>query len=77
MDTNLDDVSGVMVSLPTGDANNDNRVGLDDLGILSNAFDTVPGDSLWDERADFNCDGVVGLDDLGLLANNFDTAGDP
>ena len=54
-----------------------NSIGLDDLGLLADAFDTAPGDSLWNEAADLNCDGVVGLDDLGILAYNFDTAGDP
>ena len=68
---------GVDASLLGGDADGNNVVGLDDLGILALAFDTKPGDDLWDESADFNCDGVVGLDDLGLLANNFDIAGDP
>ena len=59
-----------------GDVNGDNVVGLDDLGLLSDAFDTKPGDPLFNPNADLNCDGVVGLDDLGLLALNFDTIGE-
>ena len=70
-------VSGLSVSLLAGDVNNDNVVGLDDLGLLADAFDTLPSDTLWNSDADLNCDGVVGLDDLGLLALNFDTNGDP
>ena len=71
------DISGLTVTLSAGDVNNDNSVGLDDLGLLADAFDTQSGDSLWDERADLDCNGVVNLDDLGLLAYNFDTGGDP
>ena len=70
-------VSNVSPTLLAGDVNGDNYVGLDDLGLLADAFDTAPGDALWNDAADLNCDGVVGLDDLGLLALNFDTAGDP
>ena len=70
-------VSGIAVTLTAGDANNDNKVGLDDLGILSNAFDTKKGDKLFDDRADLNCDGRVDLDDLGLLSLHFDEIGDP
>ena len=77
VDTSGGAVSGVGVTLIPGDANGDNYVGLDDMGLLADAFDTKPGDALWNAQADFNCDGVVGLDDLGLLALYFDTAGDP
>ena len=76
IDTTNGDVSGVSATLPAGDVDDNNSVDLDDLGLLSLAFDTKPGDSLYDDRADLNCDGVVGLDDLGLLSLNFDTAGD-
>ena len=77
VDASKGDVSGVTATLLGGDVNNDNVVGLDDLGLLADAFDTKPGDALWNDAADLNGDGVVGLDDLGLLAFNFDTAGDP
>ena len=70
-------VSGLAPVLLTGDINNDNVVGLDDLGLLSDAFDTVPGNALWNPDADLNCDGTVNLDDLGLLSLNFDLIGDP
>ena len=70
------DVTNLKVTLLSGDINNDNVCGLDDLGLLADAFDTKPGDALWNPAADLNCDGVVGLDDLGILANNFDVEGD-
>ena len=75
----LDMTSGnaiVNMTLPAGDVNGDNSVNLDDLGLLSDAFDTKPGDDLYNSDADLNYDGNVNLDDLGLLALNFDTDGD-
>ena len=77
LDVTTANAPGMNVTLLAGDINGDNVVGLDDLGMLADAFDTAPGDAFWYEQADLNCDGVVGLDDLGILANNFDTAGDP
>lgn len=77
VDTSVGNVTTVAVTLTAGDTNNDNKVDLDDLGNLANAFDTKPGDTLYDANSDLNCDDLVNLDDLGLLALNFDTAGDP
>src|SRR5262249_50286366 len=71
------DVSGVAATLLAGDCNDDNRADVDDLGILALAFNSRPGDLMWDSRADLNCDGAVDLSDLGLLALNFNTEGDP
>ena len=77
VDTSLTNVTGVKATLLPGDINDDNLIGLDDLGLLADAFDTKPGDALWNPNADLNCDGVAGLDDLGILANYFDMVGDP
>ena len=77
VNTTSGDLTGLTVSLSTGDVNNDNQVNLDDLGLLADAFDTFPGDLLWNVQADLNCDQQVNLDDLGLLALHFDEAGDP
>ena len=76
MDATKGSVSGITATLPAGDVDDNNRVDLDDLGFLALAFDTKPGDELYNSQADMNCDGLVGLDDLGLLSLNFDTAGD-
>src|SRR5262249_12395730 len=64
VDASGGDVSGVTMTLPAGDANNDNLVDLDDLGLLANAFNTQPGDPLWNADADLNCDGVVDIVDM-------------
>jgi hypothetical protein len=70
-------VSGLTVTLPAGDANNDNRVGVLDLDQLITAFDTAEGDADFRPNADFDCDGTVSVLDLDLLIQNFDRAGDP
>ena len=77
LDASKGNVTGISSFLVTGDINNDNVVGLDDLGALSLAFDTKPGDADYDSNADLNCDDKVDLDDLGLLSLHFDEAGDP
>src|SRR5207247_1255106 len=71
------DVTGVSAMLRVGDVDGDNDDDLDDLGILALAFNTTPGDPLYDARADLDGDGDVGLDDLGLLALHFNETGDP
>lgn len=73
----VENAYGLEVVLAGGDANDDNVVNIDDLGILANAFNTSPGDPSYDARADLSCDGQVDIDDLGILANNFNTQGDP
>jgi len=55
-----------------GDATYDNRVNVDDLGILASNYDGVGKN--W-ETADFTNDGVVNVDDLGILASNYDWDG--
>jgi|GEM_PF-6256660 len=59
-----------------GDCDNDDYIGTDDYLIVSNAFDTVEGDPLWDPRADLTQDGVVTTDDYLLVSANFDVFGD-
>jgi hypothetical protein len=54
-----------------GDLNNDNKVDLSDLGILSRAFGSTPADSNWNRNADINRDGAVSLIDLAILALHF------
>ena len=70
--------SGLAVTLPAGDANDDNSVDTTDFGILVGAYNgdaSVPG-SGYDAAADFNCDGVVDTTDFGLLVGNYNAVGD-
>jgi hypothetical protein len=75
-------VSGVNFLLRPGDADSDNHVGILDLGILADTYNTSavnPDGSpnpTWDPRADFNNDGHINLLDLGLLATYYNRDGD-
>jgi hypothetical protein len=61
---------------PTGDANNDNLVNVNDYGILFASFGAPPPNPPYDARADFNGDNVVGSNDFAFLAGNFGRSGD-
>lgn len=63
-------------SLLNGDCDGDNYVSTDDYLILSNAFDTIVGDELYDERGDLDGTGYVNTDDYLILSDNFDIYGD-
>ena len=52
-----------------GDANNDGKVDVGDLGILAANYGTARG-ATW-ENGDFNSDGSVDVGDLGILAANY------
>ena len=70
--------SGITVTLPAADANNDNFCDATDFGVLVSAYNTdsaIVG-SGYDPAADFNCDGAVDATDFGLLVGNYNTAGD-
>src|SRR5271157_1971262 len=55
-----------------GDLNGDGKVGLDDLVLLANAYDSKPGDSNWNPLADIARPyGVIGLTDLVTLAMHY------
>ena len=64
------------VTLPEGDANNDNYVMLNDFSILVTTFGKCESDDGYDERADFNEDDCVTILDFSMLATNFGQAGD-
>ena len=70
------DVSGVDVTLPNGDVDGDNEVGLMDLGALLAAFGSTPGDSAWNPNADLDGDEEVGLMDFGVLVRSFGLTGE-
>lgn len=54
-----------------GDINNDNRVDITDLALLSLAYRTQPGDEHWNPLADLNGDGIVDNFDLTMLTQNY------
>jgi len=54
-----------------GDANNDSKVDVSDLGILAANYGTTT-DATW-STGDFNHDGKVDVSDLGILAANYGT----
>lgn len=62
--------------LVNGDCDDDNAVTVFDYNVLSGAFDTVPGDVLWDPRADLDGDDQVTVFDYNVLSSNFDKVGD-
>ena len=71
------------VTLPPGDANNDNSVDVFDNNLLAASFGAVAGpflsgtdDPTFDRRADFNYDGSVDVFDNNLLAADFGNVGD-
>ena len=71
--------SGVIpaVSLPAGDANNDNSVDSTDFGLLIGEFNlsgAIAG-SGYDPAEDFNFDGSVDSTDFGLLIGEFNNMG--
>jgi hypothetical protein len=75
VDARNGDVTGVNVPLLAGDANNDNSVDVFDLDALVQAFNSLPGETNWNETADFNCDGSVDVFDLDILVRNFNEQG--
>jgi hypothetical protein len=60
-----------------GDANNDNRVTLQDFSIVRASFGFAAGDPGYDDRADFSGDQIVNLFDFNLVKNNFGLSGAP
>ena len=78
VDTSVSVTSGpasASVTLPAGDANNDNSVDSSDFWIVLNAYNTRIGSSDYDPQADLNCDGFVDSNDFNLLNGEFNTLG--
>ncbi|MGB7342243.1 MAG: hypothetical protein WBC91_25320 [Phototrophicaceae bacterium] len=63
-------------TLMGGDADNDNRITLQDFSILTSSFNLGQSDEGYDDRADFNEDNLVTLADFSLLTSNFNVAGE-
>lgn len=74
-DTNLSNnnytFDGLVRVYLQGDINRDNWTNILDSILLSNAFNSKPGDNNWKPNADLNCDGVVNILDAIILANSF------
>jgi alpha-tubulin suppressor-like RCC1 family protein len=70
-------VSGLNITLPAGDTNNDNRVDSTDMELLLAAFDTAENDPGYRASADFDGDHLISVLDLDLLLRNFSQSGDP
>ncbi|PDV97415.1 hypothetical protein A9Q02_18355 [Candidatus Chloroploca asiatica] len=64
-------------SLPTGDANNDNRITVLDFSLLAGTFGRMSGADGYDARADFNGDEMISVVDFSLLVSNFGQSGEP
>ena len=63
-------------TLRSGDADNDNFVGLLDFSTLVNTYLLCATDQGFDDRADFNEDDCADFVDFSLLSNHFDVQGD-
>ena len=61
----------VIFDVYPGDITGDGKVNIFDLQQLAWAFNSVPGDPNWNEKADLNCDGKVNVFDLQILGWNF------
>jgi hypothetical protein len=77
VDASNGDVTGVTATLRPGDVNNDNRVGILDLGLLADSYLKSQGQTGFNPNADLNGDNKVDILDLGILADNYLKAGDP
>jgi hypothetical protein len=77
VDASHGSVPGVNATLLPGDINNDNKINITDLGLLADAFNSMPTSPNWNPNADLNGDNKVNISDLGLLADNFNRSGDP
>ena len=58
-----------------GDINQDGRVNVLDAILLSNAFNSRPGDAKWNPNADLNKDNSVNVLDAILLSAHYNESG--
>ena len=70
-------VAGLNISLLGGDLNDDNKINIFDYLVLSNAYNSVPGDANWNPNADIDCNGRVNIFDYLILSQNYQKQGDP
>ena len=69
--------TGVNVTLPAGDVNNDNNIDGTDFAILSGAYGSKKNDGNFNQNADLNGDGFVDGTDFAILSGNYGTMGKP
>lgn len=69
-------VQGVILGLINGDIDDDNEVSVGDYSLLSSAFNSIPGDNNWNQRADLNGDLSVDIGDYAILSGNYGVTGD-
>ena len=70
-------VTSANLTLPAGDANNDNSIDATDFGLFVSGYNTsanVPG-SGYDPTVDFDNDGSVDANDFGLFVGNYNKTG--
>jgi hypothetical protein len=54
-----------------GDVDNNDLINMLDKGPLANAWNTWPGQPLWNPSCDFNRDGIINMLDKGPIGNNW------
>jgi hypothetical protein len=64
---------GIIWLVPPGDINMDGRVDILDGAAVAFAFNTVPGDPLWNPAADLTGDGRIDILDASIVALWFGT----
>jgi hypothetical protein len=58
-------------TLLEGNTNNDNKINIQDFGILATTYGKGSADAGFDARADFDRSGRINIADFGLLAGNY------
>jgi CYTH domain-containing protein len=64
------------ISMWAGDLNGDNAVNMADCIYLAGRFNSIKGDSLYDDVADINKDSSINMSDLVYVAKHFNTTSD-
>lgn len=54
-----------------GDINKDGIVNMRDIGIVTQAYESLPGDPRWNPSADLNKDGFINMRDIGIACREF------
>lgn len=67
--------SGEVISLTTGDLNEDNTINSSDYSIVQKALGSTQQSSNWNALADFNKDGVINTFDLAIITKNLGKVG--
>jgi hypothetical protein len=60
-----------MGTLLEGNANDDNKINIQDFGVLAATYKKSPGDSGYNAQADFDRNDKINITDFGMLAANY------